>query len=167
MTVSQRIIKLRATLELAAISINPNKTNAMGAATISVNPKSTSWASASVENDVSSSSNHDCQDKATDPKKGKRKRVTNFNINEKVVRETGDSHPPAEDELSLYGGSDLDQKIDPWNEKMDTTINPKINFANNHKSEPEESDDDDVKDIANGFSAVEKTVTPIVKKWIL
>ena len=47
---------------------------------------------------------------------------------------------------------------------MDTTINPKINFANNDKSEPEESDEDDVKDIANGFSAVEKTVTPIVKK---
>ena len=39
--------------------------------------------------------------------------MTNFNINEKVVRETGDSHPPADDELSLYGGSDLDQKIDP------------------------------------------------------
>ena len=42
MTVSQLIIKLRATLEVAVISINPNKTNAMGAATISVNPKSTS-----------------------------------------------------------------------------------------------------------------------------
>ena len=35
--------------------------------------------------------------------------MTNFNINKKVVRETGDSHPLAEDELSLYGGSDLDQ----------------------------------------------------------
>ena len=51
--------------------------------------------------------------------------------------------------------------------EMRRWIPAKINFANNHKCEPEESDEDDVKDIANGFSAVEKTVTPIVKKWVL
>ena len=45
-------------------------------------------------------------------RKSKRKRVTNFNINKKVFTETGDSHPLAEDELSLYGVSDLDEQID-------------------------------------------------------
>ena len=45
-------------------------------------------------------------------RKSKRKRVTNFNINKKVVTETGDSYPLAEDELSLYGVSDLDEQID-------------------------------------------------------
>ena len=78
-------------------------------ATISVNPRNTSSANASVEGNGGSSS---CPEEATDTRKGKRKCVTNFNINKKVVRETGDSHPPAEDELSLYGGFDLDKQID-------------------------------------------------------
>ena len=85
-------------------------------------------------------------------RKGKRKRVTNFNTNKKVVRETGESHPPAEGKPSLYGGSDLDEQIDRL---VDTTKSPKVNFANNNdESEPEESDEDDlIKDIAIDFSA--------------
>ena len=86
------------------------------------------------------------------------KRVIHFNINKKVVRETVDSHPPAEYELSLYGGSDFDEQID----RLVNTTNSQVNFANNNdKSEPEESDEDDlIKDIANNFSAVEKAGPP-------
>ena len=78
---------------VATISINPNKAKATGATTISVNPRNTSRANASVEDDGSSSSSRDCQEKATDMKKGKRKCVTNFNTNKKVVREVGEIHP--------------------------------------------------------------------------
>ena len=133
-----------------------------GVAAISVNPRNTSRANASVEDDgVSSSQN--CQEEATDTRKGKSQCVTNFNINKKAVRETGDSHPPAEDELSLYGGSDLDEQID--DRLVGTTNTPKVHFANNnHESEPEESDEDYlIKDIANDFRAVEKTGSPIGK----
>ena len=135
----------------------------MGAATISVNPKSTSRANASVEDDGgNSSSSHDCQEKDTDARKGKRKHVTNLKVNKKVIRETGDSHPLVEDELSLYGGSDLDEQIDRL---VDTTNSPKVNFANNDESEPERSDEDDlINNIASKFSAVEKTGPPIGKK---
>ena len=92
----------------------------MGVATISVNPKSTSRANASVEDDGSSSSTHDCQEEDTDTRKDKRKRVTNLNVNKKVLTETGDELSKDElqrmrmagDELSLYGGSDLDEEID-------------------------------------------------------
>ena len=142
---------------LIAYKANTNKAKAMAAATIRVNPKSTSRVSTCVEADGSSSSSiHDCQEEDTDTRKGKRKRVTNLNVNKKVLRETGDSHPPAEDELPLYGGSDLHEKIDRL---VDTTNSPKINFANNDESEPEESDEDDlIKDIARDFSAVEKQV---------
>ena len=99
---------------------------------ISANPRNTSRANASVEDDGGSSS----QEEATDMRKGKRKHVTNFNINKKVVRETGDSHPLGEDELSLYSGSDLDEQID---QLVDTTNN-QVNLANhnNDESEPEE-----------------------------
>ena len=48
---------------------------------------------------------------------------------------------------------------------MDTTNSPKVHFANNDESEPEESDKDDlINDIAIDFSAVEKTGPPIGKK---
>ena len=48
---------------------------------------------------------------------------------------------------------------------MDTTNSPKVHFANNDESEPEESDEDDlINDIASDFSAVEKTGPPIGKK---
>ena len=91
----------------------------MGAATTSVNPKSTSRANASVEDDGGNSrSSHDCQEEDTDARKGKRKRVTNLKVNKKVITETGDSHPPVED---LYGGSDLDGQI---NRLVDTTNSP-------------------------------------------
>ena len=84
--------------------------------------------------------------------------MTNLNVNKKVLRETGDSHPPAEDELSLCGGSELDEQIDRL---VDTTNSLKVNFANNDESEPEGSDEDD---IASNFSAVEKTGPPIGEK---
>ena len=81
--------------------------------------------------------------------------MTNLNVNKKVLRETGDSHPPAEDKLPLNGGSDLNEQID-W--LVDTTNSPKVNFANNDESEPEGSDEHDlIKDITRDFSAVEKT----------
>ena len=66
--------------------------------------------------------------------------MTNLDINKKVLREKGDGHLPAEDELSLYGGSELDEQIDRL---LDTTNSPKVNFANNDDSEPEGSDEDD------------------------
>ena len=88
--------------------------------------------------------------------------MTNLDINKKVLREKGDGHLPAEDELSLYGGSELDEQID---RRLDTTNSRKVNFANNDESEPEGSDEDDpIKDNANDFSAVEKTGPPIGKK---
>ena len=135
----------------------------MGAATISINPKSTSRANASVEDDGGNSSgSHDCQEKDTDTRKGKRKHVTNLKVNKRVIRGTGDSHPPVEDELSLHGGSDLDEQIDGL---VDTTNSPKVNFANNDESEHEGSDEDDlINDIASDFTAVEKTGPPIGKK---
>ena len=147
---------------VATISINPNKAKATGAATFSVNPKTTSRANVGVEDDGSSSTSHDCHEEATDTRQGKRKRGINFNINKKVVRETNDSHPPAEEERSLYVGSDLDEQND---QLVDTTNNPKVNFANNDKSQPEESDEDDlIKDTANDFSAVRRAGPPIGKK---
>ena len=67
------------------------------------------------------------------------------------------------DELSLYGGCDLDEQI---NRLVDTTKSPKVTFANNNdESEPEESHQDDlIKDIVNDFSAAEKAGPPIGKK---
>ena len=70
--------------------------------------------------------------------------MTNFNVNKKVVRETGDRHPLAEDELSLYGRSDLDEQTDRL---VDTTV-----------------EDDLIKDITNDFNAVKKTGPRIGKK---
>ena len=152
--------KAKSSTRVATVSINPSKTKTAGAATSSLNPRNTSRANASVEDDGSSSQG--CQEEATDMKKGKRKRETNFNTNEKAVKETGKSHPPAENELSLYGGSDLDKQIVRL---VETTKSPKVNFeSNNDESEPEESDEDDLsKDIANDFSAVEKRDSPIGK----
>ena len=46
--------------------------------------------------------------------------MTNFSINKKVVTEKGDSHPTAEDELSLYCGSDLVEQMTN-SELVDTT----------------------------------------------
>ena len=88
--------------------------------------------------------------------------TTNFSINKKVVRQAGESHPPAEDELFLYGGSDLNEQIV---QLVDTTKSPKVNFAiNNDDYKSEESNEDDlIKGITNDFSAVEKTGPPIGK----
>ena len=52
--------------------------------------------------------------------------MTNLKANKKVIRGTGDSHPPVEDVLFFYGGSDLDEQID---QLVDTNNSPKINFA--------------------------------------
>ena len=70
------------------------------------------------------------------------------------------------DELSLYGGSDLDEQID---QLVNTNKSPKINFVkNNDESAPEECDEDDLlKDIGNDFSIVEKTGPPIGKNWLV
>ena len=75
--------KTKSSTGVATISINPNKTKATGAATISINPRNISRANASVEDEVGRSS---CQEEATDTRKGKRKHVTNFNINKKIWR---------------------------------------------------------------------------------
>ena len=66
------------------------------------------------------------------------------------------------DELSLYGGSDLDEQID---ELVNTNKSPKVNFAkNNDESASEECDEDELlEDIGNDFSIVEKTRPPIGK----
>ena len=70
------------------------------------------------------------------------------------------------DELSLYGGSDLDEQID---QLVNTNKSPKINFVkNNDESAPEECDEDDLlKDTGNDFSIVEKTGPPIGKNWLV
>ena len=87
-TFNDRLIvyKAKNSTGIATISINPNKTKAMEAPTISVNSKSTSRANASVEDDGSSSgSSHDCQEEDTDTRDCKRKRVTNLNLNKKYI----------------------------------------------------------------------------------
>ena len=86
----------------------------------------------------------------------------NSSINEKVVRQAGESHPPAENELTLDGSSDLDKQI---GRLVETTKNAQVNFAiNNDGSESGQSDENDlIKDIANDFSAVEKVGPPIGK----
>ena len=58
--------------------------------------------------------------------------------------------------------ADLDKQIDRL---VDTTKNAQVNFAiNNDGSQSGQSDEDDlIKDIANDFSAVEKTGPPIGK----
>ena len=117
--------KAKSSTGVATSSINPNKTKATVAATINVNPRKTSRANACVEDDGGGSS---CHEEATDTRKSKRKRVKNFNMNKKVVRETGDSHPSTEDELSLYGGCDFDEQID----RLVDTANCQVNFANNN-----------------------------------
>ena len=86
----------------------------------------------------------------------------NSSINKKVFRQAGESHPPAENKLTLGGGSDLDKQIDRL---VDTTKNAHVNFAiNNDGSQSGQKNEDDLtKDIANDFSAVEKTGPPIGK----
>ena len=88
--------------------------------------------------------------------------TTNSSINKKVVRQAGESHPPAENELTLDGSSDLDKQI---GRLVETTKNAQVNFAiNNDGSESGQSDENDlIKDIANDFGAVEKT-GPIIGK---
>ena len=59
--------------------------------------------------------------------------TTNSSINKKVVRQAGESHPTAENELTLDGSSDLDKQI---GRLVDTTKNAQVNFAiNNDGSE--------------------------------
>ena len=87
------------------------KQRSQGRLQLAINPRNTSRTNA---HDDGSSNSQDCHAEVTDHmRKGKRKPVTtNFNTNKKVVRDTGESHPLAEDKLSLYGGSDLDEQTD-------------------------------------------------------
>ena len=91
--------------------------------------------------------------------------TTNSSINKKAIRKAGESHPPAENELTLDGGSDLDKQI---GRLVDTTENAQVNLSiNNDGSESGLSDEDDlIKDVANDFSAVEKAGPPIGKNWL-
>ena len=91
--------------------------------------------------------------------------TTNSSINKKAVRKAGESHPPAESELTLDGGSDLNKRI---GRLLDTTKNAQVNLSiNNDGSESGQSDEDDlIKDVANDFSAVEKAGPPIGKNWL-
>ena len=150
--------KAKSSTGVATTTINPDKTKATTAAPISISPRNTSRANACVEDDGGISS---YQEEATDTRKGKRKRVKIFNMNKKVVRETGDSHPSTEDELSLYSGSDLEEQID----RLRDITNSQVNFANNiDGSKPEESSEGNlIKDITDDFSAVGKTGPPIAK----
>ena len=86
--------------------------------------------------------------------------MTNLKVYKKVIRETGDSHPPVEMNC-LNMVADLDEQID-W--LVDTTNSRKVQFANNDEMEPEGSDEDDLINVASNFSAVEKTGPPIGKK---
>ena len=92
------------------ISVNPNK-KSTGAATISVNPvQHTSRANASGEENR----NSDSSQGDTDMRKAKRKSLSSKCQKSKtLVRDKGEHRQPSEeDELSLYGGSDLDDQID-------------------------------------------------------
>ena len=149
--------KAKSSTGVAAIRINSNKTKAKGAATISVNPRNNPKANATVEDDVVAA----VRTVSKKPLAWERvKGNANFNTNKKVVREGGESHPLKEDELSLYGGSDLDEQIDPL---VNTTKSPKVNVASNNDDSEPEDEDDLIKDFANDFSAVEKLGPPIEK----
>ena len=77
------------------------------------------------------------------------------------LRDPGENHQqPEEDELSLYGGSDLDDQIDRL---VDTLYYSHCQRKGGRISEKgEESDDDDlIKDIENGFNLAEQTGEPI------
>ena len=75
------------------------------------------------------------------------------------MRDTGEHRqPPEKNELSLYGGSDLDKQIDRL---VDT---PHIANAKGGRinEEGEDSDEDDlIKNIENDFNLVEQTGEPI------
>ena len=79
----------------------------------------------------------------------------NFIINKNVVRQAVESHPTAENEMSLFGCSNFDEQIGGL---VDTTKSSKVNIAINiNDSESEKSYENDlIKNIANDFSAVER-----------
>ena len=137
---------------VAAISVSPNK-KSTGAATISVNPvRQTSRANVSAEENRNSDSSQGEADK----KKAKWKRRSSKCQNSKThVRDTGEHRqPPEKNELSLYGGSDLDKQIDRL---ADT---PHIANAKGGRinEEGEDSDEDDlIKNIENDLNLVEQT----------
>ena len=101
-----RLIKFRVNYNL---SVNQNK-RSTGATTISVNPnRHTSRANASGEEDIDSDSSQG----KLNMRKAKRKCLSSKCQKSKThVRETGESHQPLEvDEISLYGGSYLDDHM--------------------------------------------------------
>ena len=101
--------------------------------------------------------------KISDEIEKKLETLTNFSVNKTVVRQVGKSHPPVEDELSLYGCSDLDEQIS-W--LVDTTNSPKVNFAtNNNDSESEESNENDLV-VKTGAVQWNKQVHQQEKIWL-
>ena len=93
-------------------------------------------------------------------RKAKRKRHSSKCQKSKThVRDTGEhGQPPEEDELSLYGGSDLDDQIDRL---VDTRHIANANGGCMNE-EGEDSDEDDlIKDIENDFNSVEQIGEPI------
>ena len=137
---------------VARISVNPNK-KSTGGATISINPaRHTSRANASGEDDI----NSDNSQGETDMCKAKRKHLSSKRQKSKTqVRDIGENHqPPEENELSLYGGSDLDDQIDRLVDTLHIA-NAKGGCIN------DEGEDDLIKDIENDLGSVEQTGEPI------
>ena len=136
---------------VAKISVNPIK-RCTGAAAISVNlVRHTSRANASGEEDRNSESSQ----YETDMRKSKRKRLSyKCKKNKKHVRETGKSRqPPEEDELCLYGGSELDGQI---KRLIDTPHTANAKRGSNEEGTG--SDEDDlIKDIEYDFNSMEET----------
>ena len=95
-------------------------------------------------------------------RKAKRKRLSSKCQKRRThLRGPGENHQqPEEDELSLYGGSDLDDQIDRL---VDTLYYSDCQRKGGRISEKgEDSDDDDlIKDIENGFNLAEQTGEPI------
>ena len=141
---------------VATVSINPNK-KSTGTATISFNPaRNTSKANASGEEDR----NSDSGQAETDMRKAKRKCLSsNFQKSISHIRDTGKHRqPPEEDDLSLYGWSDLDDQI----ERLVNTTHIACAKGDGNNEEGEDSDEDDlIKDVENDFDSVEQTKEPI------
>ena len=104
--------------------------------------------------------NSDSSQGETDMCKAKRKHLSSKRQKSKTqVRDIGENHqPPEENELSLYGGSDLDDQIDRLVDTLHIA-NAKRGCIND---EGEDSDEDDlIKDIENDLGSVEQTGEPI------
>ena len=142
----------------ATISVNPNKSIATGEATISVNPI-TSRANARIEDGSSTSCDESsqCEKEVKEKRKAKRKRLSSSKSQSKKkhIRDSATSRHQ-DDEISLYGGSDLDEQIDRLVDK-----GPNANAKEGSNYDEVSDEDDLIKDIENDFCSVEKTGEPI------